>query len=264
MTMTHIQDDNMVLHYYGEGDDRRAVEGHLSECASCRERFDSLARDMVSVDALEMPDRGDDYGASVWARIQPRLKAAPARRWWEFVIPVRVTWPRLAFAGSVASLIVAAFVAGRYWQAPVVPPATQAQAPAAVVRERILLVAVGEHLERSRVILAEISNRTSGDAIDLSSEQAVAQDLVATSRLYRQAAVSSGDPAMASVLEELERTLAEIANGPSTTSADGLASLRERIESQGLLFKVTVFGSQVQQRQRDAVAPRTTRAGAST
>jgi len=265
MTMKHIQDDDMVLHYYGEGDDRRAVEGHLSECAACRERFDSLARDMASMGTMEMPERGDEYGASVWARIQPRLEAAPDRRWWESLFPVRLTWPRLAIAGSVATLMMAAFVAGRYWQTPAVPPAaTQAQAPAAVVRERILLVAVGEHLERSRVILAEISNRPSGNAIDLSSEQAVAQDLVATNRLYRQAAVDSGDPAMASVLEELERTLAEIANGPSTTTADGLASLRERIESQGLLFKVTVFGSQVQQRQRDAVAPRTSRAGAST
>jgi hypothetical protein len=132
------------------------------------------------------------------------------------------------------------------------------------VRERILLVAVGEHLERSRVILAEISNRTDGGPIDLSSEQAVAQDLVTTGRLYRHVAVSNGDPAMASLLEELERTLAEIANGPSTTTSAGLADLRERIESQGLLFKVTVFGSQVQQRQRDAAAPKAARAGAST
>jgi hypothetical protein len=264
MTMRHIQDDDMVLHYYGEEDDRRAVDSHLSECAVCRERFDRLSSDMASVGALEMPERGDDYGASVWARIQPRLEASPTRRRWVSVPAVRMTWPRLAFAGGVAGLVVAAFVAGRYWQAPVAPPATQAQAPAAVVRERILLAAVGEHLERSRVILAEISHRTNGDAIDISSEQAVAQDLVATNRLYRQAAVSGGDPAMAAVLEELERTLAEIANSPSTTSVDGLASLRDRIESQGLLFKVTVFGSQVQQRQRDAVAPQTRRAGAST
>jgi hypothetical protein len=264
MTMRHIQDDDMVLHYYGEGDDRRAVEGHLLECAACRERFESLSSDMTTMGAVDMPERGDDYGASVWARIQPRLEAAPTRRWWASVIPARVTWPRLAFAGSVASLIVAAFIAGRYWQAPAVPPGTQAQAPAAVVRERILLVAVGEHLERSRVILAEISNRTNGEVIDLSPEQAVAQDLVATNRLYRQAAVSSGDPAMASLLEELGRTLAEIANSPSMTSADGLARLRDRIESQGLLFKVTVFGSQVKQRQRDAVAPQTIRVGAST
>jgi hypothetical protein len=262
--MKHIQDDDMVMHFYGEGDDRRAVADHLTACAACRERFDSLAGDMARMGEPEVPERGEDYGAAVWARIQPRLEATPSRRWWTRAFPVRVTWPRLVLAGSVAGLVVAAFVAGRSWQAPLVPAATQVQAPPAVVKERILLVAVGAHLDRSRVVLAEISNRTDGEAIDISSEQAVARDLVATNRLYRQAAVNGGDPAMAAVLEELERTLAEIANGPSTTSAAGLAALRERIESQGLLFKVTVFGSQVQRRQRDAVAPRVSGAGAST
>lgn len=245
----------MVLHYYGEGDKRRAVEAHLSECAACRDRLEALTVDMLSLSASDVPERGEDYGAQVWARLQRQLVPGPTASWWTRAMPVRMTWPRLALAGAFAVLIVAAFVAGRTWRGQAVPVSTSAEAPAAIVRERILLVAVGDHLERSRLVLAEISNGNGGGAIDISSERATAQDLVATNRLYRQTAAGSGDPAMASALEELERTLVEIANSPSDASAEDVARLRERIESQGLIFKVTVLGSQVRQRQRDAVAP---------
>jgi anti-sigma factor RsiW len=262
--MTHLGEDDLVLHFYGEGDDRRTVEAHLESCAECRERFAALSRDMAAAD-LPVPERGPDYGAAVWARLQPHLGAvvAPRRRWWQ--IPMPILWPRLAFAGGIAVLVVAAFVAGRYWNRPAPAAPVTAEASPAVVRERILLVAVGEHLERSRVVLAEVSNRDTTNGADLSAEQMTAQDLVASGRLYRQAAVRS-DPAIAAVLEELERTLVEIANGPSRLSAGELDGLRTRIESQGLLFKVTVLGSQVRQRQQDAAAaaPATARSKAST
>jgi hypothetical protein len=261
--MTHMEENELVMHFYGEGEDRRAVEAHLSECEECRTRFAALSNDLAEVADLHVPERGSEYGAAVWARLQPRLgeMAAPRRRWRLFTAPV--IWPRLALAGGVAVLLVAAFVSGRYWKAPVPAAPVAAEASAAVVRERILLVAVREHLERSRIVLAEVSNRDTGTGTDLTAEQVTAQDLVATGRLYRQVAVES-DPAIAAVLEELERTLAEIANGPSRLSAVELDGLRQRIESQGLLFKVTVLGSQVRQRQQDAAAPATNRPKAST
>ena len=266
--MTHMDDESLVQHFYGDGDDRRAVEAHLAECGECRARFDALVHDMAALDTLAVPERGADYGAAVWALIRPALEPRRQVRWWERWIPVPVTWPRLAFAGGMAVMLVVAFVAGRYWRSPVTPApgaapaAVQAQAPPAVVRERVLLVAVGSHLERSRVVLAEISNREGNGVTDISAEQAVAENLVADNRLYRQAAATSGDATMTSVLEELERTLLEIAKSPSAASTGDLERLRNRIESQGLIFKVTVLGSQVKQRQRSAAAPQASRAGA--
>lgn len=251
--MTHMEDDDLVLHFYGEGPDRRAVEAHLAECDTCRLRLTALSEDLAAVAALAVPERGDEYGAAVWERLRPQLGAVgrPQRRWWSLSVPV--AWPRLALAGGMVMVVVAAFVAGRTWNTPPPPVPVVAEAPPAGVRERVLLVAVGEHLERTRVVLAEVSNLEARDGADVTMEQATAQDLVATSRLYRQAAVQS-DPALASVLEELERTLVELANGPAHLSAGELDGLRQRIESQGLLFKVTVLGSQVRQRQQDAAA----------
>ena len=51
--------------------------------------------------------------------------------------------------------------------------------------------------------------------------------------------MTTGDAAMASVLDELERVLVDIAASPSTLSQEDLDQVRRRIESKGLLFKVT-------------------------
>ena len=58
---------------------------------------------------------------------------------------------------------------------------------------------------------------------------------------------------MASLLEDLERVLVEIANSPSPASHDDLARWREQIDTKGLLFKVSVLGARVRQRQQDAI-----------
>jgi hypothetical protein len=123
-------------------------------------------------------------------------------------------------------------------------------------RERVLLAAVGSHLDRSRVVLTEIAHRNGGSAADIAPEQATAADLVAANRLYRQAAGRNGDAAVAAVLEDLERVLVEIANSPSPASHDDLARWREQIQTGGLLFKVTVMGARVRERQQDAAATR--------
>jgi vacuolar-type H+-ATPase subunit E/Vma4 len=72
--------------------------------------------------------------------------------------------------------------------------------------------------------------------------------LVGANRLYRQTALNAGEAGMASVLDQLERVLVEVANSPSEVSSKQLESLRKRIESQGILFKVRVVGSDVRKR----------------
>jgi hypothetical protein len=87
-------------------------------------------------------------------------------------------------------------------------------------------------------------------------EQSRAEQLVMANRLYRQTALSTGDAAMASVLDELERVLVDVAASPSTVSQADLDSVRRRIESKELLFKVRVVSSQVRERQKAAIQER--------
>jgi hypothetical protein len=91
----------------------------------------------------------------------------------------------------------------------------------------------------------------------LGAQREFADELVSANRLYRQAAARSGEPALAAVLEELERVLVELAAGPDALAPADLAGLQRRIDSQGLLFKVRVIQSQVRERER-RLLPRTT------
>ena len=87
--------------------------------------------------------------------------------------------------------------------------------------------------------------------LNFSAQRAVADELVTSGRLYREAAVRSGDPALAAVLEELERVLLEVAAGPEALQPADLEKLQQRIESRGLLFKVRVVGTQVRERETE-------------
>jgi hypothetical protein len=255
--MTHLSDDELVMTFYREGGGLREAEAHMTLCPGCRERFERLTMALREVESEPIPERDESYGAEVWARLQPRLEQERLRlHWWDSIAAV-MTWPRLAMGGAVAALLVAAFIAGRssVQPAPRIEVA-QAEAPSDDALERVLLGAVGSHLDRSRVMLTEIAHRNGGASSDISPERATAADLVADNRLYRQAAVRNGDAAVAAVLEDLERVLVEIASSPSPASHDDLARWRDQIQTKGLLFKVTVMGSRVRERQQDAAPSR--------
>jgi hypothetical protein len=62
--------------------------------------------------------------------------------------------------------------------------------------------------------------------------------------------VTAGDPAVADVLDELERVLIEIAGTAPSASTKDLDVVRERIDARGLLFKVRVMREQLQERAK--------------
>jgi hypothetical protein len=95
--------------------------------------------------------------------------------------------------------------------------------------------------------------------MDISAEQERAQDLVSESRLYRQTALRTGDTAVADVLDDLDRVLLEIAHAPSRMTPGDLEELRQRLKAEGILFKIRVLGSKVQ--NPEDAAPDATSAG---
>jgi hypothetical protein len=121
------------------------------------------------------------------------------------------------------------------------------------VRERILLVDLSDHLDRSQMMLVELVSADDAAPVDISLERSRAEQLLASNRLYRETAVKTGDAATAALLDELERILVDVAAGPSTLTQDDLDDVRRRIESKGLLFKVRVVSSDVRERQRAAL-----------
>ena len=64
--MTHYQDEDLILYYYGEGRGRAAVDAHLGQCERCSAAYKNLAATLQMVPTPEIPERGDQYGLEVW------------------------------------------------------------------------------------------------------------------------------------------------------------------------------------------------------
>ncbi len=192
------------------------------------------------LEAMPVPERGEEYGQQVWERIENRWRPVRAPRVW-------FPW-RGAAAAGFAMLLIAAFLAGRFFPWAARPEATVSDAlVSAQVRERVLRAAVGDYLERSQVVLVELANASPEDSLDISAEQERAADLVTENRLYRQTADRTGDAAVAGLLEELERALLEITHAPPRISPEELETLRRRLEAEGILFKIRVLGTNVRE-----------------
>ena len=236
--MNHVSEEDLAFLAPGE-ETRGELAAHLDACSECRDRLDAFRRTISLVASVDrVPERSDSYGRDVWAVLAPRLEPPPSG--WRFFLAPR----RLAFTGVFALMLAATFLAGRFWSVGQPDPMRSN----AAVRERVLVVALGEHLERSQAILIELANAPENGELDVSNEQARATDLVAANRLYRQSASREGEREVSAVLEQLERVLVDVANGPSQLSPEDLSALRSRIEEQGVLFKVRVIGSTLRER----------------
>ena len=260
--MTHATEDQLIAVALGEpgaglpdaglsGADVVDIDAHLASCEACRAELAAIRATLDAAAAAPVPERGDDYGARVWAAIEPRLGHAgtPVSRHGS-------SSPHMRWLALAAALLLAA---GAYWlgrQSAPPPSVEQARAPEAPspaagdIRERVVLSALGEHLDRTERTLVELVNSDGGAAVDISAEQAWARDLLDANRLYRQAAGGAAAPALSQVLEDLEPVLLAIANSPARLTSDEFRALRDRIESRSLVFKVRVSGADVRARQR--------------
>ena len=251
--MKHLSEEQIVLHYYGDADGEEEVRRHLSECSACRKEFDRVQKLLQQIEPIEVPEPPEFFEEKTWLNLRDRLAHRRGGfRGWLFSpqksgvpdAPRFWAWwgGKWALTGTVAILIVAAFLVGRYSTRRKGVPSNN---EAAANRQRVVLVAVGDHLERSQILLVEIMNSDTQGAVDLSSEQRQARDLLDANHLYRVSAQQAGDPAIAGVLDDLGRVLTEIANAPAEITPADLQGIRQRIQSQGLLFKIRVVGSQV-------------------
>jgi hypothetical protein len=255
--MTHYREDDLVLFLYGEGRRRDAVQRHLDICPMCSALYSDIAETMKLVAAPQAPERDERYGLEVWQRIRPELPVGPPPR-----SPLGWVSRALALQLALGALIVVAFVAGREWPrtetARMVPAARQ---PAAAgvpgstdAADRIRMAAIGDHLEQSERLLIDFVN-AGGPVVDVSSQQALAADLVDANRFYREAATSAGDETVADVLDALERNLIEIAHGPSTLSPADFNKMRMRLDAAALLFKVRVLSDELHEREISTAKP---------
>jgi hypothetical protein len=198
----------------------------------------------TALDAMPVPDPGEDFPRRVWQNISPRL---PKKRlsWWQTAFTPR----RLVAVGAMAAIVLLAFFLGRFTKK--AAPAGGEIADSGKVRERVLVVAVGDHLGRSEMVLMEFANaepQKGQKFVNISAEQKRAEDLLEENRLYRQTAQRDGDALMANTLEELEPVLLDIANSPDEVTPAQFEAIQKRIAAKGILLKVRVVHQDLRQR----------------
>jgi hypothetical protein len=250
--MNHLTDEELIAYRDGETRNREAFAAHLNECAQCQQEMARLDAVFAALNAMPVPDPGEDFGQRVWQQISPRL---PEKRhaWWQTLLRPR----RMILAGAMAALILLAFFLGRFTKTSA-PGNANVTANNGKIRERVLVVAVGDHLGRSEMVLMELANTEPEKGqkfVNISAEQKRAEDLLEENRLYRQTAVQNGDTLMASTLDELEPILLDIANSPDEITPAQFEAIQKRIAAKGILLKVRVVHQDLREREKVQPSP---------
>jgi len=284
--MTHPSEELLIefaLDDAGEG--RRAeIAAHVEACDTCRAELKELRKVLRATADDPVPPRGLTYGADVWTRLEPLLPA-PAeqvrgrRTFAAFRVPVgragsrrnanagssgvtanevrryvRTAGPWLAAAAAVL-IVVSAFMAGRWSRTTMTTAnpvnATRPEAADAnAIRERVVLAALSDHVERAERGLLELSNAAGNSTtVDISAEQAWARDLLDANRLYRQSVHAGGSPMLSELLDDIEPILIDIIHSPSRLSREELRAMQTRIDASALVFKLRVSGAGMRARQ---------------
>jgi hypothetical protein len=249
----HASEEDLILHYYGETAADLRLDSHIESCPRCRAALQDLSQMLSLVDTQSAPEPLDGLEQRIWARVQPQLDVRRSSWWSRFLSAT----PRWALAGGLAVLVLAAFIAGRFTRPDTAASRSVeiATADPAGAAERVMNVAVGDHLDQSQMMLMELLNGGDRPVANIEGEQDRARDLVAANRLYRQTAVQAGNEGVHDVLDALERVLIEIANAPPDVSARELEALRDDIEQRGILFRLRVVSSEMRAREQSLMSP---------
>ncbi len=232
--MKHQSAEQLLEAYYGDAG--AEFETHLQTCQECRRSMEQLTATLDGLSEYEAPQRGETYGAEVWNRIAGQLPRA--KPWFRFS-RMRTLGP------AIAVLLVMAFLGGVWTEQ---REARHRQTLAvAKTRERVLLMTLRDHLERSQIVLTELAH-ANPDSPELSDRRERARELADENRLLRQTAIHLGDRQHAALLDELERVLVDVANGPEALSAEELTELQERIERDRLVWKLRITSANAREK----------------
>ena len=258
--MHEPRDEDLILFFYGEARNPEAIERRLEGSPELRARYEALQKTLEALPEPEVPELPEDYGQRVWHRLAPRLEETPQVRGFASWFRWAPSWRQFSLVTAMVGCLAVGFLIGRHGPGVQVPVPEDRLASKETVEgpeddqtPRILLVAVGRHLERSEMLLVELVNAEDPGA--LGDELDRAHNLLGSNRLYRLAAQDQGEAGLAEVLEELERLLLELSHEPGELTSQELASLRRRIDDDGMLFRVRILGSRIQRNNRPSATP---------
>jgi hypothetical protein len=254
--MKHFDEEELIDYYYGESAAATEIARHLRVCARCEREYAALSRDLSEIASTALPVRDAAYGEQVWQSIRASVPV------YEVKNKQGLSWLRLnpfgGFAAVAAALLIVvavAFFAGRQWEQrnPQAPIAINGTGAGDQGKQRVVLVVLGDHLDRSERLLVQLRHAEPATEAPL---QAEARDLLAANRLYRESVAKSDDPTLTAALDHLERVLIEVSNEPGGLTQARLDEFQKEMNTDGLLFEVRVLRSRVQSDVQESAEPK--------
>jgi hypothetical protein len=243
--MSHLTDEQLIEHYFCEGANRVVVETHLRICSRCEQVYEEISN-VLAVRAPEPPAREPGYGRRLWQSIHAPLRPYPTAKRRYF------SWPRLVLASACLAGLAAAFLFGALWQRSRIRPSAAAISPQG--KERVVLLILNDHLDRSERLLVELNHAGAEPGSLDASLQSEARQLLPDNRIYRQAVSANHDPIMSAALDHLERVLLEVANSPDKLNSADIARIEREMNTDSLLFQIRVLRARTS-RQEPQVEP---------
>jgi hypothetical protein len=246
--MKHLTEEELVERYYAAGagaadSESAGADDHLGECATCAAALAALENDLSALQPVKVPERDGNYSEHMWARVEGALPPRAAKN----VKVRRFAWLRgLSYACGCAVLMLSAFYLGRVWEQRHAGQTAAHTAPAQVTAQqpKVVVVVLGDHLDRSERLLVELKHTDldTGRA-ELAPLKDEARSLLAANRVFRDDAEKDGDASLSKALDHLDRLLTEIASRANGLDAAEAARIRDEMNADGLLFEVRVLRS---------------------
>ena len=213
----HLTEAQALQILSGNAGDR--AKKHLATCEICQAEMESYRRTLDHVSRWVPPVRNADYGQFVWRQIGPavRLRARRQRR--------RRWMLGAGLAASIAVFAVALYTS--HEQRLTVPVSPQSLAANPAASERLLNIAVQDHVRRATSLLTRIEDQPE-HAMEGFERDAIS-NLVAENRLYRQTAEQENDRKTAQLLGDLETALVVLKHDPARLPASDVRELRKKL-----------------------------------
>lgn len=225
----HLSEDEMVLLYYGEPGAPADARRHLASCPECAAEAESVFATLDGFTDWKAAEPPAGFESRLWPNIEPHLQEPR---------PHFPRWKFFGVAAAFASLVIAAFIAGRLSTRPAEPAIAGLSREA---RDRVLQISVADHLDRAEILLTNLAN-------GIPPDPARAADLVSEGRLLRSALARSGDAGTLALVDDVERFLVEAAHEPAHPTPAALTMLERRIEDDSLVFKIRIIESNLRTR----------------
>lgn len=225
-------------------DDRRRLQEHLRNCASCRQEFSELESVLMQVKDMPRPEPDQEFWGRYMDRLEGRLDEMergdnPASRaqW----LRMR-SWRRLIVPLTAAALLVIGVLVGRMsLRSPVGLKDRQSRETLAVADSKAgsgQPVILQAHLGRMEPLLLDLSNREAEAGSQVVVGERVLRDLLMQNYLLKRLVDRQSDEAQKKLLDDLELILLEMQN-PDSSGA------REIVQGSDVLFELRLMRQKV-------------------